>query len=204
MSKNSIKIKNNNAPILQDSNLTYNYYNNDIFMTMSELLSEGKPNEALELLDNVSKSVAGHHPLYPHYSTGIENRNGKFVFTSKPNSKEASEKYPSKYKGKMVIPEKYRNFSSMSEILDYSYRNQEDIEVNVKEVRKLLGNLHDPFQDDMFTTENLKKMTFKIKCKEFPPAIPFKIVFVNSDYTLDYVLLKVQKKMMRNKLSWGI
>lgn len=95
MSKNLIKVKDNFAPIFQDSSLVYNNY--DLLNTLTELLSEGKANEALQLLNNLPKSVAGHHPLYPYYSTTIDVKDGKLVFISKPNSEEAIEKYPPRY-----------------------------------------------------------------------------------------------------------
>lgn len=200
MSKNIIKVKNNNGLILQDSTINTKQ---DILMSISGLLKNGQIMEAKDLLDSLSKTVAGHHPLYPYYSTEIENKNGKLSFSSKPNSKEAIKKYPPRYEGKMTIPKKYRKFSSMNELLDYSYRNQEDIEVNVKEIRKLLGDLDDPFQDDIFDPENLEKATFKIKCEEFPPAKPFKIIFGNSDYTIDYLLFRVQKIDDENIVTLG-
>lgn len=198
MSKNIIKIKDNFAPIFQDSSFVCNNY--DLLSTLTELLSESKANEALYLLNNLPKSIAGHHPLYPYYSTAIEIRDDRFAFVSKPNSQEAIAKYPPTYKGKMIIPEKYKNFSSITELLDYSYKNQEDIDVNVKEFRKLLGDLDDPYQDDLFTHENLNKMSFKIKHREFPPAKPFKIVFGDNNYTLDYILLKVEKITDNNEV----
>jgi len=191
MLKNTIKIKDNFAPLFQDSSLVCNNY--DLLNTLTELLSEGKANEALHLLNNLQKSVAGHHPLYPYYSTAIEIRDGRFVFVSKPNSPEAIEKYPPTYKVKMVIPEKYKDFSSITELLDYSYKNQVDIDVNVTELKKLLGNEEDPFQDEIFNPENLENIMFKIKPKEFPPSKPFKIVFVNTNYVFDYILLKVER-----------
>jgi len=190
MSKNIIKNKDNNGTIVQNSNLYFNYYNYNLIGTITELLNDGKMNEALQLLDNLEKSIAGHHPLYPYYSTEIESKDGKLVFTSKPNSEEAIKKYPPKYKGIMTIPEKYRRFSSMNELLDYSYRYQEDIEVNIKEIRKLLGDLDDPYQDDTFNPENLKKMAFKI-------------VFGNSNYTIDYLLFRVQKINDDRKIVLG-
>ncbi len=200
MSKNKIKAKNNYAPIFQDSSFVNNYINYDLMMNISKLLKANKVDEANELLSSLSKSIAGHHPLYPYFSTGIENRSGKLTLVSKPNSEEAIKIYPPRYKGKMTLPEKYRGFTSIDELLDYSYRNQEDIEVNVQEIRKLLGDFDDPYQDELFSPENLKKMKFKIKHREFPQATPFKIVFANNNFSLDYILLSGEKITENNEI----
>ncbi|MCT4594204.1 MAG: abortive infection system toxin AbiGii family protein [Anaeromicrobium sp.] len=193
MSSQKIKNRDNFGLIAQNSNLAFNSYNYDLMNSISELLSEGKIDEAIDLLNNLRKSVVGHHPLYPYYSTEIENRNGKLVFVSKPNSREAIEKYPPRYVGKITIPKKYKHFSSINELITYSYRNQEDIEINVKEVGRVLGDVVDPYQEDIFSPENIQNMKYKIEHKEFPPARPYKIIFSNSKFTMDYVLLRVMK-----------
>ncbi|MGF7058630.1 abortive infection system toxin AbiGii family protein [Brassicibacter mesophilus] len=193
MASSKIKTRDNYGLVVQNSNLTVNNYTYDLLNSVSQKLATGKVDEAIALLNDMKKSVAGHHPLYPYYSTEIENKNGSLVFVSKPNSKEAIEKFPPTYKGKMTIPAKYKEFASMNELLDYSYRNQEDIEINVKEIRKVLGHFDDPYQDEIFSPDSLKNLRFKIKHQEFPPAMPFKIVFSNSDYSLDYILLRFNR-----------
>lgn len=193
MSNLKIKTRDNHGLVVQNSNLVINNNTHDLLNSISEKLRAGKIDEAIDILNNMKKSVAGHHPLYPYYSTEVENRNGNLVFVSKPNSKEAIDKFPPIYKGKMTVPEKYKNFESINPLLDYSYRNQVDIDVNIKEFRKFLGDLDDPYQDEMFQPENLQNMKFKIIPKKFPKARPFKIVFSNSSHTLDYILLRAER-----------
>lgn len=200
MSKNIIKTKSNYAPIFQDSSLAYNCYNYDLLMTISQLLNTGNVNEAKKLLSNLSKSVAGHHPLYPYYSTEIENRDGKLVFTSKPNSDEATKKYPPLYKGKVVVPEEYKNFLSMHELSNYANRNQVPIDLNLLEFKKFLGDIPDPYQEIDDLVEENGQPILRIIPKEFPPAMPFKLVLTKSNYILEYILLRMERITDDNEL----
>lgn len=200
MSKNTIKTKDNHGFIFQDSSLAYNYYNYDLLMTVSQLLNNGNIDEAKELLSNLSKTVAGHHPLYPYYSTEIENRDGKLVFTSKPNSDEATKKYPPIYKGKVIIPEEYKNFLSMNELSNYANRNQVPIDLNLLEFKKFLGDIPDPYQELDDLIEENGQPILRIIPKEFPPAMPFKVILTKSNYTLDYILLRMERITDDNEL----
>lgn len=189
MESSKIKMRDNSGLLLQNSSLVFNY---DMINKVTELLESGKVDDALNVLNNLKNSISGHHSLYPYYSIGIKNDKGKLFFVSEPNSEEAIKKYPPRYEGKMMIPKKYIRFSSINELLYYSYRNQEDIEINMKEFKKFLGDIVDPYQDKIFSPENLSKMKWKIKHKEFPPARPYKIEFNKGDFSLDYVLLRVK------------
>lgn len=203
MANQKIKNRDNYGIVAQNSNLAYNSYNYDLLMTISKLLNTGNVDEALELLSNLSKSISGHHPLYPYYSTEIENRDGKLVFISKSNSKEATEKYPQKYKGKVEIPEEYKNFSSIYELSNYANRNQIHIDMNVLEFEKFLGDSLDPYQDYYLSDKKIGKPILRIIPKEFPPAKPFKIIFSKSNFSLDYILLRIEKITDDNEMIFS-
>ncbi len=197
MSKNIIKTESNHGLIVQDSSVIIKQ---DMLLSISNLLKNGETKDAQYLLDSLSKAVVGHHPLYPHYLTKIENINGQLVFISKPNSNEAIEKYPIKYKGKVEIPKEYQNFSSMHELSNYADRNQISIDLNLLEFKKFLGDIPDPYQELDGLIKKNGQPILRIIPKEFPPAIPFKIILIKSNYTLDYILLRTERITDNNEL----
>lgn len=189
MQKSKVNIKNNSGQVYQ--NTTINNYH--LLDELIKKFQDGESTDAIEMINAFKKSLAGWHPLFPNYSVDIVNRNGQLVFKSIPNSDEAIHNYPIKYVGKMTIPEKYAQFSSITELLDYSYKNQTDIDINVLELKKMLGDQEDPFPDDVPSKEELKNSIWKIKHKEFPPAKPFKFLITTSGFSIDYLLLRAQR-----------
>ena len=57
----------------------------------------------------------------------------------------------------------------------------------------MLGDIEDPFPDDVPSEEELKNSIWRIKHKEFPPAKPFKMLVSTSGFTIDYLLLRTQR-----------
>lgn len=172
MSKNIIKTESNHGLIVQDSSVIIKQ---DMLLSISNLLKNGETKDAQYLLDSLSKAVVGHHPLYPHYLTKIENINGQLVFISKPNSNEAIEKYPIKYKGKVEIPKEYQNFSSMHELSNYADRNQISIDLNLLEFKKFLGDIPNPYQELDGLIKKNGQPILRIIPKEFPPQFLLKL-----------------------------
>lgn len=156
---------------------------------MKELLDNNDLGGVASLLEYQKNMASIKHPYYPNYIIDFKNFNNKFIPYSKPNTKEALESMPQSLKGKFKIPEKYSRFSSFKEILEFSRNTQTEIEIDIIEIKKMLGDVEDPYQfeSQLLKDENVK---WTIKAQEFPPAMPFKIVIGNSEKVFEYILLR--------------
>jgi len=144
----------------------------------------------LNLLKEQNNYIGTHHPLYPNFILDFKEVNGQKVPYSKPSTKAVQKDYTPNFKGKMKLSEKYSDFKNFKELLDYSYQTQTDIEINVVELKKMLGDIDDPYQQEIDAMLAGVEGQWFIKHKEFPPAMPYKIVLEGIDFTLDYVLLR--------------
>lgn len=135
-----------------------------------------------EILDHTSLL----HPYYPSF--GYDYIDGKMH--SKPLTAEAATHYPPgiRLAGSIRIGDK-----SVSElkcdVLDYSYRHQAPIIVEVTEAVKLLGEKPDPIQHE---AEDLIGKTVIAKPPEFPPAFPCALKVGDTSF-YDYVLFRTQE-----------
>lgn len=135
-----------------------------------------------KMLDHISLE----HPFYPHY--GYDYRNGMIL--SKPLTAEAKKLYPPKYvlTGAIRFGDHYYNDSN-GDPLDYSYRHQLPITMEVSKATKLLGEKLDPQQDEVAVLEG---NTVIATPPEFPPAFPCAIKVGDTTF-FEYVLLRTQE-----------
>lgn len=134
------------------------------------------------------------HPLNPDFKIGIDKLpNGKMGLKSVPISDDAMEKYPMSIKGKFtVVDEKYKNYNNVGEVLKQMYYNQESVKVDLKSLDNFLGEIKDPFsQFDSLDIVESYIVPEKFPDKEFPVSFEFK----NSKFKLDYVSLKLVRKL---------
>lgn len=155
-------------------------------------LEDGNISKALEFLDEQKKFIGVYHPYYPDFRIGIKNMNGKAVPFSEPLSSNAVSKMQPTISGKFKFSEKYSNFKSVREVFEHSYNTQTDIEIDLIEIKKMLGEKDDPYQDEI--EQMLEDNgTWKIKHQDFPEAKPYKISLDDSSSLIEYVLLKTVK-----------
>lgn len=138
--------------------------------------------EIKKMLDHISLE----HPYYPHF--GYDYRNGMIL--SKPLTEEAKKLYPPKYvlTGPVKIGNQYYN-NPNGNPLDYSYRHQIPITLEISKATKLLGEKPDPRQDEMAGLEGQKLIASP---PEFPPAFPCAIK-VGETIFFEYILLRTQE-----------
>jgi hypothetical protein len=158
-----------------------------------KMMKNGDITGAIDLLKQQNKILGTYHPYYPDYSIEIKKIFDKEIPYSKPASKHALKKYPPLLKGKFNIPTKYYGFRNLNELLSYSYRTQTDIEIDMVELKKMLGEVEDPYQDEITTILDIPGGKWKIKPKQFPAAKPYRIATEDSEESFDYVLLRTTK-----------
>lgn len=126
------------------------------------------------------------HPCYPYY--GYDYQNGMIL--SKPLTAEAKRLYPPKIvlTGSVRFGDQYYNDPNGNP-LDYAYRHQLPITMEVSKAIKLLGEKTDPAQDEAAVFEGNTVMAMPPK---FPPAFPCAIKAGNKTF-FDYVLLRTQE-----------
>lgn len=161
---------------------------------VTELIRSNDLKEATELIKTQKNQLGATHPMYPDFYLDIEDKNGSIVLNSKPLRKEALHKHPQSIKGKFNLDAKYASleFKSMNDILNYSFATQQDIDINMIEMKKMIGDKDDPFQGELEYMD-FENSRFKINHCEFPAARPFKVVVEDSSVGYDYILLRVYK-----------
>ncbi len=135
-----------------------------------------------KVLDHISLD----HPYYPYF--GYEYMNGRIL--SKPLTEEAKKLFPTKYvlTGAVRFGDQYFNDPD-GDPLDYSYRHQLPMTMEVSKALKLLGEKPDPLQDEAAV---LVGNTMTAMPPEFPPAFPCSIKAGDVTF-FEYVLLRTQE-----------
>lgn len=181
-----------------DKNITYSGVDK-----ATELLQAKKIDEATRLLEIQKNQISLAHPKHPDFCIDIADKHGKLILNSKPTNENVLKEQPQTIKGSFHIDEKYNSlgFKSVSDVLEYSYATQQDIDVNMIEMKKMIGDEDDPFQGELKDID-LEKSHFKIVHHDFPEAKPFKLFIENSDESYDYILLRVYKTEYKKPITY--
>lgn len=158
-------------------------YSSDNFV---QLVNNNQLNLAETKINNLFNIISTQHKLYPEY--GYSLNQGKFM--SVPLQENSIQKYPPimDIKADLQIGE-YINYFNGFDPLDFSYRHQLDMIIQVKDARKLLGSIEDPCQ---YEAERMIGENLVLKHKEFPPAFPCSIKVGGKIY-FEYVLLRTKE-----------
>lgn len=135
-----------------------------------------------KVLDHISLT----HPLYPHFGYTYVGEKLK----SKALTQNAKELFPPRYvlTGAVRFGNTYYTDSD-KDPLDYAYRHQLPITMEVSKAVKYLGDIPDPIQSEV---EGLSGKVVLAVPPKFPPAFPCSIK-VGSTVFFDYVLLRTQE-----------
>ena len=135
-----------------------------------------------KILDHISLE----HPYHPYF--GYDYRNGMII--SKPLTDEANKLYPPKIvlTGTVKIGSQYYN-NPNGDPLNYAYRHQTPIIMEVSKATKFLGERPDPNQNEVSV---LVGHTIVATPPQFPPAFPCSIKAGDKSF-YDYVLLRTQE-----------
>ena len=158
-------------------------YSSDNFV---RLVNNNQLNLAETKINNLFNTMSTQHKLYPEY--GYSMNQGKLM--SVPLQENSIKKYPPimDIKADLQIGE-YINYFNGFDPLDFSYRHQLDMIIQVKDARKLLGSIEDPCQSE---AERMIGENLVLKHKEFPPAFPCSIKVGGKTY-FEYVLLRTKE-----------
>ena len=170
-----------------------------LIMSSIEQISSGDLAAVENTLSNIARtlSTAVPHPLPNHYRFDLKLINGNMEYRSVPLSQEAAKVYPPimEISGPIRIGNKHYD-ELTEELLDYSYRHQKQIFVNVTEARKLLGRYEDPVQHE---AEELVGKEYPLPLKEFPPAMAYSMGFDDVP-EFDYLLFRTKEILDDNTL----
>lgn len=158
-------------------------YSSDNFV---QLVNNNQLNLAETKINNLFNIISTQHKLYPEY--GYSLNQGKLM--SVPLQENSIQKYPPimDIKADLQIGE-YINYFNGFDPLDFSYRHQLDMIIQVKDARKLLGSIEDPCQ---YEAKRMIGENLVLKHKEFPPAFPCSIKVGGKTY-FEYVLLRTKE-----------
>ena len=126
------------------------------------------------------------HPMYPDFGCAY---NGK-MFQSKPLNEDAKRRFPPRYvlTGAVRFGNTYYNDPD-NDPLDYSYRHQLPMVMEVSKAVKYLGNRRDPIQSEV---EQLPGSVVLATPPQFPPAFPCSIKVGNKVF-FEPILLRTQE-----------
>lgn len=158
-------------------------YSSDNFV---RLVNNNQLNLVKTKINNLFNIISTQHKFYPEY--GYSLNQGKLI--SVPLQENSIQKYPPimDIKADLQIGE-YINYFNGFDPLDFSYRHQLDMIIQVKDARKLLGSIEDPCQ---YEAERMIGENLVLKHKEFPPAFPCSIKVGGKTY-FEYVLLRTKE-----------
>lgn len=148
------------------------------------LIQNGSVDKVGDGISSLLKHISIEHPLYPDYGFGYER--GEMI--SVPLTDKGKQLYPKKYKftGFVKIGDQYFNDQN-SDPINYAYRHQLPIVMEVSKAVRYLGDVIDPLQDDVNELIELYANP-----PEFPPAFACAIKVGNQTY-FDYILLRVRE-----------
>lgn len=154
------------------------------------LIREGQYSTIEDNLSMFLNGIWNPNVLPPNYGYTLTHVDGKMRLKSQPLSEEARKLYPPKIQmlGTAKMDGKYLK-QITPEIVDYAYRHQLPIILNIKEAKKLLGDRLDPIQHE---AEALVGKDISLPPKPFPDAFPCSISF-NDVVEFDYVLFRTQE-----------
>lgn len=137
-------------------------------------------------ISTILRSMSIRHPLYPDYGYTMQDD----VRVSKPLTADAIIKYPPRFafRGAMRAGDKFFNDPNINP-LDYAYRHQVELVMEISEAKKLLGTQDDPSQHE---AERLIGKELHIAPPEFPPAIPCSLIIDGKTY-YEYILVRTQE-----------
>ncbi|SDO54028.1 hypothetical protein SAMN04487897_11667 [Paenibacillus sp. yr247] len=151
---------------------------------LQRFLSEGRLIEAAALFQRMMKAASAQHPVFPHWRYDLKmDESGKVIIGHVPANQEVAESHPFKINIKFDMPEKYRNFPSMNELLLHSYGKQEEIELDVISFKAWIGE--EIITDDQ--SSDAHSIKINIKPQEFPKPLPMKLYMLDNSFTLDYL-----------------
>lgn len=158
------------------------FYSIDKALNMAKQDPESIETGIKAILDAVSTQ----HPLYPCY--GYDYKNGKTYSRALTDS--ALKKYPPRLVITGTLSDGLRVFDDPCQNpLDYSYRHQRPIMMEISKAKKYLGNIEDPLQTEV---EDLVNNTVSIIPPQFPPAFPCAII-VNEEHFYEYILFRTKE-----------
>lgn len=132
----------------------------------------------------VLKHISTEHPLFPDY--GYDFSNGHML--SVPLTTEAKRKYPEKYMFTGPIRAGGKYFTDpKADPLDYSYRHQIPIVMEVIDAKKYLGDV--PVQDEV---QDKVGGIITANPPQFPPAFPCAIL-AGTQICFEYILFRTQE-----------
>lgn len=150
------------------------------------LAQDGKYLQIESGLKKIMEHISVEHPLYPEYGYAFETGKLKSV----PMTEKAIKLYPPHFTFTGVVRAGDKYFTDPSvDPLDYSYRHQIPLVMEVTEAVKLLGNRLDPIQSEV---SEIVGNELVANPPAFPPVFPCAVKVGDSTY-FDYILLRTQE-----------
>lgn len=160
---------------------------NGSLFSISKAVDKAKNGAVDDIGDGITqvlKHTSAEHPLYPYY--GYDYVHGRIV--SVPLREDAKSIYPIRYKftGALKFGGEYFNDPN-GDPVEYAYRHQLPMVMEVSKAVKYIGDMVDPAQDD------IEKMgELRADPPEFPPAFACTIKVGKQTY-FEYILLRVRE-----------
>lgn len=152
-----------------------------------DLSEDGRIQEIGVDVQKMFEHISLEHPLYPDFEYDYQDG----IVISKALTSDALIKYPSRLvlTGPIRFENHYYDISN-DDPLDYAYRHQISMIMDVSKAVQYLGKFQDPNQKE---AEKYIGSTVSVNPPEFPPAFPCSIKIRDKTY-FEYVLFRTQEK----------
>lgn len=162
----------------------------DLTTKLQDLASRGQLDEAARLLKMVTKGIEAQHPVFPYWTYRLTiGESGNPQFRHVPVNEEAARTHPMRFVAGASIPDHYGKCSGLGELMRQAYGKQECLEFDVEYFQVLIG--------ETIVEEHRSDEAGDIECvmrpQEFPPPFPAKLYFRDSDVSIDYFELRLQR-----------
>jgi len=177
-----------NIAILKSKHVTVN--NIQAMDKLNELIQKGNWIGAAKLMFQMKKYVDSQHPAAPHYKYEFsEDESGGIWKTIVPAYPEAPVLHPLKGNFRFILPEKYRRFKNMAELLHNSYCNQENIELDAIAFKTWVD---ETIIDDLHK-KDFASFKLTLIPEKFPPPTPMRLYLKGHAWSIDYLEIGVTK-----------
>lgn len=161
---------------------------------LSQLIRNGKLEEASEVFAKLYREAEKMHPLYPNYTYKPVELGSKIVFEHRPANKRIAEQLPLQYRGKFSIEDKdFLQGETLNDFLRRKYFSQEKVKIDMKYIETWIGEqlIDDPFSVERHIVDGGEWFILPGK---LPPPIKAKLVFSDTEIDrviIDYLELRV-------------
>lgn len=160
---------------------------------INELMSQGKQDEAIKLLQYYRKQLESSHPFSPFYKYEIIDVGDRTLVKHSPINKQAAYDYPLSYKTNFTVDDNEINgFTDLNELIENAFFKRKKVKINLLSLQAIIGSepVHTPHLNEF-----IKGNEWFIAPIGEPPILKLNLYIKNpsSDIIIDYLEMSINE-----------